>query len=206
MVVKVCGMKFPENIKAVLALNPDYLGFIFYPKSPRYIVDENPDLDIIPEQVGRIGVFVNEAIETIDQMVGKYKLTGVQLHGSEPAETCLYFKQKGLTVFKAFGLNETFDFSALKDYDGIVDLFVFDTKVKEHGGSGKKFDWHLLDNYTLDTPFLLSGGISAEDAEAVKAIQHSAMQGVDLNSRFEIEPALKDEALLAQFLTELRKN
>lgn len=205
MIVKICGMMYPDNIKAVLELNPDFLGFIFYPKSPRYIVDENPNLELIPSAIGRIGVFVNEASEIIEEMIERYHLTGVQLHGCESSEECRYFKDKGLTVFKAFGVNEDFNFSQLDAYAGAVDLFVLDTKVKSHGGSGLKFDWELLNRYNYDIPFLLSGGISVEDAKAIREIGHPAMVGVDLNSKFEIEPGLKDTKLLSCFLEQLRE-
>lgn len=205
MIVKVCGMKYPDNIDAVGNLFPDFMGFIFYPLSVRYVLSTPPSNIKVPNTIGRIGVFVNEDSQIIEQHIVDYRLSGVQLHGNELPSTCSYFKKKGLTVFKAFGISEDFNFKSLIDYVDVVDMFVFDTKVKTHGGSGQKFDWSHLDNYTYSVPFLLSGGISENDASEVKKINHPALAGVDLNSCFEIKPGLKDVSKLTHFIGELYK-
>jgi phosphoribosylanthranilate isomerase len=189
MKIKVCGMKYPENISAVAALQPDYMGFIFYPQSPRYIgeTEKNPE----PGKVVKTGVFVNESADIIEEAIEKHSLKAIQLHGNESPDLCGLFKNK-VTVIKAFGVDGQFDFGTLEPYVGEVDYFLFDTKNSKHGGSGQSFDWSLLDQCKLDVPFFLSGGLSLENMEEVKAIKHPQFYGVDLNSRFEIEPGLKD--------------
>jgi len=196
MKIKVCGMKYPDNISAVAALQPDYMGFIFYPQSPRYageiekyIGETEKNLEKIA--VFKTGVFVNENEGKVKKLIGKCHLDAIQLHGSESPQFCGLFKGK-VTVIKAFGIDEHFDFATLEPYDGKVDYFLFDTKTSQHGGSGQSFDWSLLDQYKLDIPFFLSGGLSPENIEEVKSIDHPQFYGVDLNSKFEIEPGLKD--------------
>ncbi|MGF7077407.1 bifunctional phosphoribosylanthranilate isomerase/tryptophan synthase subunit beta [Mucilaginibacter sp. 3215] len=192
MKIKVCGLKHPENINAVVALQPDYAGFIFYGKSPRYMANLAADaLPTIPASIQKTGVFVNESAENIDRLIVEYGFNAIQLHGDESPEFCAAFKGR-VTVIKAFGINEDFDFEQLKDYANNVDLFLFDTKTKEYGGSGKTFDWAILDQYKLDIPFFLSGGVGLENIKEVKNITHPQFYGVDLNSRFENEPGLKN--------------
>jgi phosphoribosylanthranilate isomerase len=201
MKIKVCGMKYPENIDAVAALQPDYMGFIFYPQSPRYIGETEKNL--ATENVIRTGVFVNESADIIEELIDKYRLTAIQLHGNESPDFCELFKDK-VTVIKAFGMNERFDFEQLEPYTDKVDYFLFDTKTSKHGGSGLSFDWTLLDQYKLDVPFFLSGGLSPENIAEVKMIKHPQFYGVDLNSRFEIEPGLKDIDKLSEAFKILR--
>jgi phosphoribosylanthranilate isomerase len=187
MKIKVCGMKYPDNISAVAALQPDYMGFIFYPQSPRFI----EKVEVIGLSALKTGVFVNEQTERIVKLIDQYQLSAIQLHGSESPQFCKLFKGK-IIVIKAFGVDQNFDFEGLNDYKDSVDYFLFDTKTSKHGGSGQTFDWNALSNYKLDIPFFLSGGLSLENLEEVKKIKHLQFYGVDLNSRFEIEPALKD--------------
>jgi phosphoribosylanthranilate isomerase len=189
MKIKVCGMRDPMNIEAVAALRPDYMGFIFYPKSPRYIGETEKNL--VPENVIKTGVFVNESAEKINELIDRYNFDAIQLHGNESPEFCELFMDK-LTVIKAFGIDKDFDFAQLEPYEVSIDYFLFDTKTDKHGGSGQSFDWSLLDQYQMDIPFFLSGGLSLENLEEVKAIKHPQFYGVDLNSKFEIEPGLKD--------------
>jgi len=192
MKIKVCGLKFPENIKAVAALGPDYMGFIFYAASPRFVDELTPEtLNQIPSTIIKTAVFVNESIENVGQLIEKIGFEAVQLHGDESPEFCGHFKGK-VTVLKAFGINEDFDFAKLNDYTCKVDFFLFDAKTPIHGGSGKTFDWKILDNYKLDIPFFLSGGLSLENLEEIKNIGHPQFYGIDLNSRFETQPGLKD--------------
>jgi len=203
--IKICGMKFPGNIKSVAALQPDMMGFIFYPKSPRYAEPLDMEtLQSLPVSMKKIGVFVNEDLERILTLVFKYKLDGVQLHGTENAEICQKLKDAGLIVIKAFPIAEAYNFKVTKAYEGACDYFLFDTKTDAYGGSGLKFNWSILDEYTGEMPFLLSGGIAADDAEAILKIEHPKLAGIDLNSKFEISPGWKNVELLNVFLKQLR--
>jgi phosphoribosylanthranilate isomerase len=203
--IKVCGMKSPENIQAVVKLKPNFLGFIFYPKSPRYAEPLDEDLmKTIPRSILKIGVFVNETEENILETVKKYHLQGVQLHGSESEELCYTLKSIGLLVFKAFPIAEAADFKTTENYEGACDFFLFDTKTPIHGGSGVKFDWSILSSYHGETRFLLSGGISVEDAANIKEIKHIKFSGIDLNSKFEDSPGMKNVELLTDFLKDLK--
>jgi phosphoribosylanthranilate isomerase len=192
MKIKICGLKHSNNIKAIADLKPDYMGFICYAPSPRYAMDLQAEtLAVLPESICKTAVFVNEDAETITKLIDTYNFDVIQLHGNEDPEFCNLFMGK-VTVIKAFGLDRDFDFERLNDFSGNVDYFLFDTKTDKHGGSGKSFDWTMLDNYKLDIPFFLSGGLSLENLEEVRSINHPQFYGVDLNSRFEIEPGLKD--------------
>lgn len=191
MKIKVCGLKDPENIEAVAALSPDYMGFIFYGKSPRFI-DGLPveALNSIPASIIKTAVFVNESAETINLLIDKYSFDAIQLHGNESPEFSNSFRNK-VKVFKAFGLSDDFDFNQLNTYIDKVDFFLFDTKTDIHGGSGNTFNWAILDRYKLNIPFFLSGGISPDNLEEVKNICHPQFYGVDLNSKFETAPGIK---------------
>jgi len=192
MQIKICGLKHRDNIEAVTELKPDYVGFICYAPSPRFAAELDDDtLAVVPETISKTAVFVNETAEAIHQLIDKYHFDAIQLHGNEDTEFCAEFKGK-VTVMKAFGIDQDFDFERLNQYVGSVDFFLFDTKTDKHGGSGKSFDWSLLDKYTLDVPFFLSGGLSLDNLKEIKSIKHPQFYGVDLNSRFEIEPGLKD--------------
>lgn len=185
-------MKFPDNIRSVAALQPDYLGLIFYPASPRYAIDLNlNELQMLPLSTKKVGVFVNEDLQKIEEIIQQYQLQAVQLHGSESPEICSALKDK-VEVIKAFGVAENFDFKQLEPYSGKVDYFLFDTKTPVHGGSGKVFNWQILHNYHLNIPFFISGGLSDENIADVLQLKQPAFYGVDLNSRFEIQPGLKD--------------
>ncbi|MBS1520405.1 MAG: phosphoribosylanthranilate isomerase [Bacteroidetes bacterium] len=192
MHIKICGLKYRGNIESVTALKPDYVGFICYAPSPRFAAELSDEtLAIVPGTIEKTAVFVNETAGTIHQLIDKYHFDAIQLHGNEDPEFCAEFKNK-VTVLKAFGIDQDFDFERLNQYVGSVDFFLFDTKTDKHGGSGQSFDWSLLDKYKLDIPFFLSGGLSLDNLEEVKSIKHPQFHGVDLNSRFEIEPGLKD--------------
>jgi len=192
MKIKVCGMKFPENIRAVTALQPDYIGLIFYPHSPRFVgYEPNEELTGLRSPAKKVGVFVDKDFSTIKSIIQLYQLDAVQLHGNESAETCAALRET-VEVIKAFGVDENFDFHQLKNYENKVDYFLFDTKTVVYGGSGKIFDWHVLENYTLNIPFFISGGLSNENIRSVFQFKHPAFYGLDLNSRFEDEPGLKN--------------
>jgi len=203
--VKICGMKFPENIQAVAALKPDFMGFIFYPKSPRFAEPlDIATLNALPKSIKKIGVFVNESLENILTIAAKYNLDGVQLHGIELVEMCSELRKVGYIVIKAFPIAEAYNFKVTKAYEGACDYFLFDTKTDAYGGSGLKFNWGMLDEYVGETPFLLSGGISEDDADDILKIEHPKFAGVDLNSKFEVIPGEKNVELLSGFLKEIR--
>ncbi|MGY3212942.1 phosphoribosylanthranilate isomerase [Mucilaginibacter sp. HD30] len=192
MKIKVCGLRNAENIKAVAALGPDYIGLIRYDRSPRYVNNiDDARLDTLPETILKTGVFVNESAENVAQLISKYGLNAIQLHGNESADFAASFKNK-VVVLKAFGVDENFDFNCLENYVGSVDFFLFDTKTATHGGSGKTFNWSALNEYELNVPFFLSGGLSLENLSEIKNIKHPQFYGVDLNSRFETSPGIKD--------------
>ena len=198
MKIKVCGLRDPENIKAVAALLPDYVGFIFYGLTPRFVGDISADLiTSLPSALIKTAVLVNETAENISTLINEFKFDAIQLHGSESPEFCGEFKGK-VKVLKAFGVNDTFDFDQLDAYQDKVDFFLFDTKTTIHGGSGKTFDWSILEKYKLNVPFFLSGGISLDNLDEIKNIKHPMFYGVDLNSRFETEPGIKNIEKLEQ--------
>ena len=200
--VKVCGMRDAENICEVEALGIDLMGFIFWPKSGRY-VSERPAY--LPTNCKRVGVFVDEDIETVKRIAEDYALDYIQLHGHESPEYCAQLK--GLKLIKAFNIATTEDFKQTEPYTGIVDYFLFDTKGKSVGGNGEKFDWSVLSAYDGNTPFLLSGGIGPDDAEVLTShfspLTSKKCVGIDLNSRFLIAPGLKDINTLKEFLNAL---
>lgn len=199
--IKICGMKHLENIQEVAALKPDYLGFIFYPKSPRNFEEIIPE---ISEDIKKTGVFVDAEINFVINKVNTYNFSAVQLHGSETADYCLKLKQllPELEIFKVFGIKDSFDFSALEAYEGIIDYFLFDTKGKEKGGNGYTFDWSVLKQYKSKTPIILSGGIGAQELNKIEQILKTDLPiyALDLNSKFETEPGVKDASLLNDFL------
>lgn len=197
MKIKVCGMRDKENISGLLALKPDYIGFIFYDKSKRYVADF-PQIEI-PSSVKKVGVFVNETIEEIVEKANLHTLDFVQLHGNETPEYCSALSAKNIKIIKAFSVDENFDFSATKPFEKYVSLFLFDTKGNNYGGNGIKFNWELLQNYTGKIPFLLSGGISKNDSEEIKKFKHPAFLGIDINSGFELEPGLKNIKEIKEF-------
>ncbi|OKS86354.1 phosphoribosylanthranilate isomerase [Mucilaginibacter polytrichastri] len=206
MKIKVCGLKQPDNIEAIIALQPDYMGFICYGISPRFIADLPVDvLDRLPQAIQKTGVFVNDSLENISLLIKEYNFDAVQLHGYENPEFCEALKKR-VTVLKAFGVDEGFDFEQLNPYAGKVDYFLFDTKTPKHGGSGLTFNWDILDKYKMDLPFFLSGGLSPDNIEQVLQIKHPQFYGVDLNSRFETAPGVKDIEKLSKAFELLRQS
>jgi len=204
MQIKVCGLTNPENIEGIYKLGVDYLGFIFYPKSPRWVEALLTNTDFLPHDAQKVGVFVNEKYEKIKDCIEKYQLTHLQFHGDEDSKFIKQFKNMNLRIFNVFKIDENFDFSIIKDFESSADYFLFDTQTKNHGGSGKKFNWESLQNYTGKTPFLLSGGIKPEDYKLINEFKHPQFAGVDLNSGFELKPGLKDINKLKFFLEKLR--
>lgn len=208
-------MKYPRNIRQLTELPTDYMGLILYPKSKRYFLAEDdsitPDerheaLFSIPPHIAKVGVMVNEEPMNAFFYAKHMKLDYVQFHGNESPYECELVKRTlpDLKIIKAFNVSDTMDFEQTKKYEAICDYFLFDTKTPQHGGSGEKFDWRILDSYNGNIPFFLSGGISIDDVERIKEIQHPLFYGVDLNSKFETEPGLKDIELLKQFIKQLK--
>lgn len=188
MKLKICGMKYPENILEVSQLLPDYMGFIFWEKSARFFDGKMPNL---PESVQKVGVFVDATLEEIVSKIKKYNLDLIQLHGNETVEFCKNLKKLGAKIIKVFSVNDDFDFDILKKYEAVCDYFLFDTKGKLPGGNGIVFNWELLEKYNSTKPFFLSGGIGLEDLEKIKKI-NLPIHAIDVNSKFEIEPGLKN--------------
>lgn len=204
MLIKVCGMRDSANIEQVRCLNPDMIGLIFYARSPRFVGTEPlPHLTASFAPALKVGVFVNETVAVVADIAARFRLNAVQLHGNESPAECAALRQAGLKVIKAFGISSTADFAQCASYSDCCDMFLFDTRTAGYGGAGVKFDWSILAEYKQDTPFLLSGGISADDAADIRSISHPQLAGIDLNSRFETAPALKDVEKLRRFIADL---
>ena len=189
-------MREADNIHEVEALGVDWLGLIFWPKSSRY-VSERPDY--LPQHAKRVGVFVDETLDTVKKKAEDYALDLIQLHGSESPDYIRALKAS-CSIIKAFSIATADDLEQTKDYEGLVDYFLFDTKGPSVGGNGVQFNWDVLKDYHGQTPFLLSGGIGPDDAERIQAFHHPQCIGIDLNSRFELSPGLKDINKLKQFI------
>ncbi len=195
------------NILKVAELEPDIMGFIFYPFSPRYagdIIDETLLLQI-PSSVSKAGVFVNDNEEHITAAFKKNSLDIVQLHGDEPPSLCRKLKEKGIIVIKAFSMSRDNPFSHCNEYASFTDYFLFDAPGSGSGGFGRQFNWRMLEDYNLDQPFFLSGGISPEDVHKISEIKNPSLFGIDINSRFEIMPGVKDTESIRDFLTAIRQ-
>ena len=212
MKTKICGMKYPDNILEVGSLLPDYMGFIFWEKSARFFDGYIPNL---PQSIKKVGVFVNETVENIVEKVQKHDLQAVQLHGKESVEFCLNLKTEfqnlklvQIEIIKVFSVADDFDFSVLAPFEAVCDYFLFDTKGKLPGGNGTTFDWKVLENYPSTKPFFLSGGIGIEEMDAVNAILKTNLPvyAIDVNSKFEIEPGLKNVQLCKDALKRIDTN
>lgn len=212
-------MRDADNIRDISALGVDMIGLIFYPPSPRYVQQFSSGAGIIPDYAPdmgktplRVGVFVDDMPQNIVTRVYNYKLDYIQLHGNEPRETLENLRatidpdiKPNIKIIKAISVSSAEDINKYKEYVEAADLFLFDTKCKTVGGSGEQFDWQVLQAYDGDVPFLLSGGIGPDDAERVKNFHHPKCIGIDLNSKFEMEPALKDVEKLKQFLVKVKR-
>lgn len=201
--IKVCGMRDQANILELVSLDIDYMGLIFYPKSSRLVATKTT-IDL-PQHIKKVGVFVNASKEEIEQKVEDFDLQVVQLHGDETPAFCQEIKDLGVETFKAFGIDDDFEWNNLAAYLGIVDYFLFDTKSKSYGGTGQTFNWQKLKDYSYDTPYWLSGGISVDNIEEAANFEDNRLYGLDLNSKFEIEPPVKDINKLKLALTSIKK-
>ena len=201
MKIKVCGMRNTENIRELIKLQPDFIGFIFHENSSRNVTEK---LSInISEKINKVGVFVNESEVFIQTKIQNYKLNSVQLHGSEFPQFCKEIKALGHTVIKAFNIHADFNFELLKAYEPYCDYFLFDAFGKKAGGNGVTFNWDLLSKYKGETPFLLSGGIDETMIEQIKNFKHPRFMGVDINSKFETADAYKNINKIKLFKDEL---
>lgn len=207
MKLKVCGMRDSSNIQALVSLKPDFIGFIFYDKSPRFVGEEINEEEIrqIPASIKKVGVFVNASPDYIVNTARQFDLQYVQLHGNELPDFCRILRQKGLNVIKAFSVDSSFNFAMLNNYKPFCDLFLFDTKGALPGGNGVPFDWSVLRKYDQQIPFLLSGGVSLENInELLDLATTIPVYGIDINSRFEVEPALKDVVQIERLIEQIR--
>lgn len=234
MIIKVCGMRETDNIREVAELGVDMMGFIFWPDSPRFVKMISAQAGIIPDyseerlrkacgknqqatsetqHPARVGVFVDDMPQNIVTRVYNYELDYVQLHGNESAVMIENLKRTlipdiapDIKIIKALSIREKDDVKRWREYEGAADMLLFDTKCKTVGGSGERFDWSVLEAYDGNIPFLLSGGIGPDDAERVLKFSHPQFAGIDLNSRFEISPALKDVEELKSFIQTIRQH
>jgi phosphoribosylanthranilate isomerase len=226
MIIKVCGLREPENISAVASLDIDLMGFVFWEGSVRCVKSIPVHSGLIPDkadkgikdslknrQIGRVGVFVDEMPQVIMTHAYNYSLDYIQLHGNESAVYMENLKRTlvpdilpDVKMIKALSIREADDVKRWQEYEGIADMLLFDNKCTAHGGSGEKFDWSVLDSYDGNIPFLLSGGIGVDDADDILAIRHPQFAGIDLNSRFECKPAVKDIEKLKCFIKKIRNN
>lgn len=227
MIIKVCGMRDADNIRALASLDIDMMGLIFYPRSPRYVSMISSRAGIIPDhaderiasqgntagnhRIKKVGVFVDDMPQSIITRVVNFGLDYVQLHGDESPTMIANLRASlipdivpSIKVIKALSIGCADDLRQAGIYDGVADMLLFDTRCRSVGGSGTKFDWDMLSLYKGHTPFLLSGGIGPDDAESILSISHPMMAGIDVNSKFESAPAVKDIELLRTFITKIR--
>ena len=204
--IKICGMKFPENISEIASLQPNYMGFIFYEKSPRNFENTIPAID---KSIQKVGVFVNASLEKIKEKVNRHELNLVQLHGNENPEFCHLLQNNKLKVIKAYNIDNQFKFSELKKYYHHCDYFLFDTKGTNYGGNGIAFDWSVLENYHLDKPYFLSGGIGLENLDEVKSFLTKVYSknciAIDCNSKLEVSPGLKSTEKTKQLINAFKE-
>lgn len=218
MKIKVCGLREPDNIQAIAQLPIDFIGFVLYPQSPRvaskkvlpqWLEKHEDEL----EGISRVGVFVNAEVDQILNAVHDFRLDFVQLHGDESPEYCRELQtywtissMRSAQIIKAFRVDEEFNFAKTQPYERLCAYFLFDTKGKEYGGTGHRFNWAVLSKYMGMTPYLLSGGIDEDMAEEIRQLNFKQMEGVDINSRFEIKPGLKDVDKVERFIHKLKGN
>jgi phosphoribosylanthranilate isomerase len=202
--LKICGMREPSNILEVAGLQPDYMGFIFYKKSPRCVPIDFKVPSTFPKTVKRVGVFVDENLEQIINRVHQHDLDFVQLHGNEPVAFCEKLKDRNIGVIKVFSVENEFDFKVTKNYSNAADYFLFDTRGKYRGGNGQVFDWNLLQRYDQKIPFFLSGGLSVDNIANLHTLKNMSFHAIDVNSTLETTPGVKDVAKVAELIRNLK--
>lgn len=204
MKIKVCGMKFRDNLQEIAKLQPDYFGFIFYEKSSRYMAEMLLPKDLRNITAKKTGVFVNHSFTEIENAINHFQLDAVQLHGQETPGLCERLKEQKIEVIKVFSVDDSFDFSLTEKFKKCADYFLFDTKGRQSGGNGFSFNWRLLENYHQEVPFFLSGGIGTENIEEAIELQNMNLYGIDINSRVEISPGVKDLQKVQQIILKLK--
>lgn len=205
MKIKVCGMKYPENIEAIQLAKPDFLGFIFYEKSPRFVNKEIlASIKKLDQNIQTIGVFVNSPIDKVTQIVNQYDFDFVQLHGDESVEYTKALSSQNIKVIKAFQIKENFNWEKVCQYTPYVAYNLFDTATSNYGGSGLKFDWQQLTTYKGETPFFLSGGITINDVSELINLDIPKLQAIDINSKFEEKPGFKNVEQTTKMINEIR--
>ncbi|WP_439553313.1 phosphoribosylanthranilate isomerase [Flavobacterium macrobrachii] len=207
MKIKICGMKFPKNIQEIAALQPDFMGFIFYPKSKRFVGDNfSPkSLEKLPSTIEKVAVFVNEDVNRIIVIQKQFSFDFVQLHGNETVAECEILKENNIKIIKAFSVDNYFNFNEVLAYETVCDYFLFDTKTPKYGGSGQPFDWELLENYTLSKPFILSGGLSIHTIGKLKFNKYPMLAGLDFNSRLEDSNTKKITEEVSELIEKIRR-
>lgn len=206
--IKVCGMRDPLNVVEISDIKPDFMGFIFYKGSPRFI-GSDPDQSLfnnVPPGIIKTGVFVDEKRDEILRLSVRSGLGMIQLHGNESPDYCSYLRSSGLKIIKVISIAKSFDFEFVKSFSEVCDYFLFDTRTEKAGGSGVKFDWNKLKAYNLDIPFFLSGGIGPEDTGLIKTFENRGFFAVDVNSRFETTPGIKNVTLVKKFIEVLKNS
>ncbi|WP_395045106.1 phosphoribosylanthranilate isomerase [Flavobacterium sp.] len=208
MKVKICGMFFLDNIYKISALNPDFMGFIFYPKSKRYVGNDFSFEMIkdVPKTINKVAVFVNESIEKVLKIHESFDFDFVQLHGEESVDYCKEIKQSNIKIIKAFQIDEKLDFSNLKEYESSCEYFLFDTKSDNYGGSGRSFNWQLLLNYKLQTPFFISGGLGLQNIVQILEFKHPKFEVIDFNSQIEDDNYIKNIEKTTELLLKIKNN
>lgn len=197
-------MRDADNIREIGTLSPDYMGFIFYKNSPRFVGENLEIPHDFSNEIKRVGVFVNEPFSNLLRLVKKHTLDFVQLHGDESVEYCKQIKNEGIAVIKVFRVGAEFDFSITRGYETTADFFLFDTKGDEYGGTGKKFDWNILKNYNQSIPFFLSGGINPENSIDLDSFTGMNLHALDVNSGVEISPGRKEKSKVLSIINKLR--
>ncbi|MGI4874914.1 MAG: phosphoribosylanthranilate isomerase [Janthinobacterium lividum] len=208
MRIKICGMREAGNLWAIADLKPDFLGFIFYEKSPRCVreVLEPAQVRSLPPSICKVGVFVDADLADVRATTIRYSLDYVQLHGHETPDYCQQLRAWGLSLIKAFAVDNDVDFRELTAYTPFCDYFLFDTKGELPGGNGRAFDWSVLAGYTGPTPFLLGGGLGLHNLPELLRFEHSQLKGFDFNSQLELAPGRKDVAATRQLLAQIREH
>lgn len=206
MKIKVCGLRDAANLMQVAELAPDFVGFIFYDQSPRFVGDtlDEEVVKALPKSIRKVGVFVNASPDYVLRTAKKYELQYVQLHGNETPDYCRTIQNRGINVIKAFRVDGSFNFSMLNNYKAVSDLFLFDAKGDQPGGNGVAFDWNVLKNYDNDKPFFISGGIGLDNLDQLEQLKGMKLYGVDVNSLVETSPGVKDVAKVKELIARLR--
>lgn len=206
MKIKVCGLRDAENLKQIAELNPDFVGFIFYDQSPRFVGEDLDEETVkaLPKTIRKVGVFVNASPDYILRNVKKYDFQYVQLHGNETPEYCRSLRNRGISLIKAFRIDASFNFSMLNNYKAHCDFFLFDAKGDQPGGNGITFDWNILSRYDDEKPFFISGGIGLANLDQLAQLKDMKLYGVDVNSQVETAPGMKDAAKVKELIDRVR--